>query len=81
MATSCGLVRLCCMAFKKPHDCSSLSGHFDHVIDNGHVFGCLALRAVGFRILGAIMLRGLGHSNAAFERVSSNSCALHLQHK
>jgi hypothetical protein len=81
MAASGGFVRLCRLAFQKPHDYRSLRGHFDHVIDNGYVFGCLALRAVGFRILGAIMLRGLGCSDAASERVGSNSCALRLQHK
>lgn len=81
MAAISGLVRLCCMAFKKPHDCIRLRCHFYNVIDNGYVFGCLALRAVGFRILGAIMLRGLGCSDAASKRVGSNSCALRLQHK
>lgn len=81
MASIGGLVRLCCMAFKKPHDYRRLCSNFDHVSDNGYVFGCLALRAVGFRILGAIMLRGLGCSDAASKRVGSNSCAIRLQHK
>ena len=81
MAASGGFVRLCRLAFQKPHDYRRLRCHCDHVIDNGHVFGCLALRAVGFRILGAIMLRGLGCSDAASKRVGSNSCALRLQHK
>ena len=65
MAASGGFVFLCRLAFQKPHDYSRLCGHFDHVIDNGYVFGCLALRAVGFRIVGTTMLRTVGDSDAA----------------
>jgi len=81
MAASCGLVRFCCMAFQKPHDYRRLCGHFDHVIDNSYVFGCLALFSLVDRILGAIMLRDLGFSDAASKLFCSNSCALRLQHK
>lgn len=56
MATSCGLVRLCCMACKKPHCKRGMLGNCHHVIYYGHVFGGLALFAVACRILGAIML-------------------------
>lgn len=81
MATSGGFVFLCRLAFQKPHDYRRLRSYFCHVIDNGYVFSRLAVRALGCRILGAIMLRDLGHSDAASERVGSNSCALRLQHK